>query len=64
MKVKSKSISSIPSSGLFISTCGEQNEELMLQQLFKELFKLPKCYNSFSQMKSYCTLFSPILNYF
>ena len=59
-----KSISSSLSSGLFTSTCGEQNEELILQQLFKELFKLPKCYSTFSQMKSYCTLFSPILNYF
>jgi hypothetical protein len=37
-----KSISSSPSSGLFISTCGEQNEELMLQQLFKELLQIAK----------------------
>ena len=36
----------------------------MLQQLFKELFKLPKCYSSFSQMKNYYILFSRILNYF
>ena len=36
----------------------------MLQQLFKLLFKLPKCYSSFSQIKSYCTLFSQIKNCF
>ena len=37
-----------------------KNEEMMLQQLFK----LSKCYSKFSQMKSYCLLFSRINNCF
>jgi hypothetical protein len=49
---------------LFISTCGEQNGETMLQQSFKQFFTFPFCYSSFSQIKSYCTLFIGLKNYF
>ena len=43
---------------LYLHMWKSKNEEFVLQQLFKELLKNPKCYSSFSQMKSYCTLFT------
>ena len=49
-----KSISSNTGFGSLSPHVENQNEEMMLQQFFILLFKLPKCYNSFSQMKSYC----------
>ena len=55
-----ESISSSSSSYSLSSHMESQNEELLLQQLFK----LPKCYGNFSQMKSYCTLFSRLNYYF
>ena len=49
----------------FISLYVEsQNEDLLLQQLFTRLFKLPKCYSNFSQIKSYWTFFSRFVYYF
>ena len=35
-----------------------KNEDKVLQHLSIRPFKNPKCYSSFSQMKSYCTLFT------
>jgi hypothetical protein len=49
-------------SGSLSSHVESQNKELILQQLFKELFKFLKCYSSFSQMKSYCSLCVQIKN--
>ena len=49
---------------LYLHMWKSKNEEFVLQQLFKELLKNPKCYSSFSQMKSYCTLFSRFVYYF
>ena len=48
-----KSISSNTRFGSLSPHVENQNKEMMLQQLFILLFKLSKCYSSFSQMKSY-----------
>ena len=48
-----KSITSNIGFGSLSPHVENQNKEMMFQQLFILLFKLPKCYSSFSQMKSY-----------